>query len=449
MDLIKLYFEGIPLPVLLLGPVVVIVGFVVTPARWRLPLLLALLVPWMATGRFTELGAARSFTKSTGFLYFLLIAVAAHLDPYPKRKPSPWVYGHVLLAVLGFAYIMTVSDRMLAMARQMQWLFLVLAAIGVSRTMVDQASIVRVLKPLAAGAIIVTFMSLVDLVMDPQGALRRGARFEPFGVISNQIGIVFAMAATLVMYFVVGAERSRAKQLGMVFIGLASILTLLTGSRSSMAALVLPAMPLFFRAFRRPILMLVGAGTVLAGVVIVQGSLERTRFERFTSLKSARFDIAGEYLSVIAQRPLTGLMTTHGESLLTDTDVGAHTHNAFLQLLYFGGVSYAAPMFVLMGVALWSAFRVWRERARTGLDPLLVAYLAAFFGFMYLHGFASGTIFFPTYAWAFWHILMACWFLTEWPALRAAGAQAEWDETPTDAYEPYDEAGWGRPGLVG
>ena len=81
--------------------------------------------------------------------------------------------------------------------------------------------------------------------------------------------------------------------------------------------------------------------------------------------------------------------------------------------MYLGGLSLALPHFFLLGWAHWCAIRVWARRKMTAYDPRAIAMLAAFSVCAFCHGFINCTILYPTYVWAFFNLLIACFLISE------------------------------------
>ncbi|MCA9300807.1 MAG: hypothetical protein KDA28_17175, partial [Phycisphaerales bacterium] len=104
MDRLSRYTELVPLPVLVAAPIVALVVFFLIPARWRLPVSLIVLVPWLTVGRLTDFpGGIQVFTKATGFAAYLGVGIAAMLDPGPNRRLPIPIWTYPLFACMGFA----------------------------------------------------------------------------------------------------------------------------------------------------------------------------------------------------------------------------------------------------------------------------------------------------------------------------------------------------------
>ena len=448
MDRVQQYLDVVPLTVLIMLPLLAAGLFLIVPGRWRLSLALILMVAWLVLGRLSEIGVIAQVAKATGVVGLGLVAFAAWLDPGPRRRLPALGWLYLVMGLLAFIYILTVRDRTLAMVIHVQWLVLVIAALTVARTLTDEASVVQVVRSLAIGFFIGTFVALSDLVLHPSEAFRAGlGRFFPYGANANQIGIVFAVSVPLALYF---AIRTRNILIRLAFLGVCGVavgLGLLTASRSTVAVMIGTSLPLVLALTRRPVLVVIGAATLLAVLSWVMGLGEEVKLERLRSLETGRLQTAVEYIGYIAERPIFGLLGTEGQSFLEEDLTRGHPHNAYIEVLYFGGLSYSIPLFILVGMSLRAAFVVWRRRRWFGADPLLISMLAGLMVMVYAQGFINGSIYYPTYAWEFLHVVLSLFFLGLAGDLKSGqvnvltaeaaeedGSYADYDDEPeTDA----------------
>ena len=406
------YTDVIPLPVLMMAPVLAGLVFLLCPARLRLPAALIILPPFLLVGRLPLLGAPALGAKALGFAMLLAVAAAAWLSPGPKRRLSFFAYLYVPLALVGPIFIMTTEDNLFPMLRAVQWICMVIAALAVAQTIVDAASLIRVLKYLAIGFIIDTPILLSALVTG-SWTFSGHSRFEPYGASSLQIGMVFTMAVGLSLYF---AIRDRNVLFKLVWAGTAAAgtgMALLSGSRSVVITTAGVCVPLGLWMLRKPVLAIPMIGVMLVGVAVVLSRVDANPFERYRSLETARGAQAVEYIrESIAQRPLTGLLGTRGLQAETDEELGYHAHNAYLKQAYTGGLLLATPYLVLALLSMYSAVYVWRHRALLDVDPLLISTLAAFMFMVYAQGMVNHMIYLGTAMWGFLHLLLSTMFLT-------------------------------------
>lgn len=406
------YTDVVPLPVLMMAPVLIGLVFLLCPARLRLPAALIVMPPFLLVGRLPLLGAPALGAKALGFALLLAVAAAAILSPGPKRKLSPWCYAYLPLALVGPVFLVTTEENLFPLLRSVQWICMVLAVLAVARTVVDSASLIRVLKYLAIGFVIDTPILLSALV---SGSWTHSghSRFEPYGASSLQIGMVFTMTVGLCLYF---ALRDRVIPMRLVWAGTvaaAAGMALLSGSRSVVITMMGVCAPLGLAMLRKPVLAVPMIGILLVGVAVVVSRVDANPFARYKTLETARGSQAMVYIrESIAQRPLTGLLGTNGLRAEADDSLGFHAHNAYLMQAYVGGLVLAVPYLVLAALSLVAAFYVWRYKGLMDTDPLLISTLAAFMVMIYAQGMANHMIYLGTNTWGFLHLLLSMLFLT-------------------------------------
>lgn len=396
----------------MMAPVLFGLVFLLCPARLRLPSALIIMPPFLLVGRLPLLGAPALGAKALGFALLLAVAAAAFLSPGPKRRLSPLCYFYVPLALAGPVFLFTAEDNLFPLLRAVQWICMVFAALEVAKTVVDAAALVRVLKYLAIGFLIDTPI-LLSAILTNSWTFTGHSRFEPYGASSNQIGMVFTMSVGLALYF---ALRDRVIPMRLVWAGVAAAgtgMALLSGSRSVVITIMGACVPMGFAMLRKPLLAVPMIGILLLGIAVVLTRVDSNPFERYKSLETARGSQAVEYIQEsIAQRPLTGLLGTHGMSAETDESLGFHAHNAYLMQAYFGGLTLAVPYLILSAASLIAAFYVWRHRALMDADPLLMSTLFAFMLMVYAQGMVNHMIYMGTNAWGFFHLLLSMLSLT-------------------------------------
>ena len=406
------YTDVIPLPVLMMAPALAGLMFLLCPARLRLPAALIILPPFLLVGRLPLLGAPALGAKALGFAMLLAVAAAAWLSPGPKRRLSLLSYIYVPLALAGPVFIMTTEDNLFPMLRAVQWICMVIAALAVSRTIVDAASLLRVLKYLALGFVI-NAPILLSAIVTGSWTFTGHMRFEPYGAASNQVGIVLTAIVGFTVYF---AVRDKNLLIRAVWAGTAAAATgmaLLSGSRSVVITIMGVCAPVGVWMLRKPALAVPMIGVMLVGIVVVISRVEANPFDRYKTLETARGQQAVEYIrESIAQRPFTGLLGTRGMQADTDETLGYHAHNAYLKQAYTGGLLLAVPYLSLAVLSMLSAVLVWKHRALLDVDPLLISTLVAFLFMVYAHGMVNHMIYLGTNIWAFVHLLLSTMFLT-------------------------------------
>ena len=445
MDRIFLYLQAVPWPVLVAGAVVAMSIFIFVPSRWRLPLALVLMPIWMTLGRLPDLGMVQAVAKMSGVMAYVFVFAAAILDPGPKRRLPGVVWIYPIMALVGMVYLPTVTDALFMMVVQFQLFVLTLAAIATVRTVVDEASLMRIIIPLTVGVSGALMIPLSALVFNPSEAFAAGlGRFQPYGANQNQIGVLFVLAMPLSLYL---GLRFKSVILKVAFVGVTAAaigMSIITASRSVLIVILMASVPLGMPILRRPIFMgIVGViGIAVVGYLLSQPS--EVNYSRLETLETGRVQIAIEYMGLIAERPIVGLMASNGMSALSSESIGLHPHNVYIEMLYIGGISYFLPMMIPILYSAICAIRVYLGRKDFAIDPILISMLCAFLIGMYAHGFVNGAILYPTYTWAWWHVTVSVLMIALAGDLRQAASAAEVAETYDEEYpESYGDTGEG------
>jgi len=446
MGTVEYYLQEVPLPLIALLCVVGLIAVVFIPRTKRLYVSIIVVVIWMTLGRLSGLGVIQAIAKATGFMAFMLVIITAYFHPGPRRRLPRIVWTYVLMGCIAFVYVLSVTDLALALVLRFQWVLMIIGAILITQTIVDEESMKRVLRAILIGGCIAIMFPLSNLLMHPGQAFATGlGRFTPYGANANQIGVLFALTAPLCFYFGFQSRHATAKPVLIVLGTLALSMGLLTGSRSVLIAMALPSLPIALAMFRRPIFVIFGGAAALITFWLILGTVNDADFGRLATLETERVEQFRIYIGIISDRLLFGLFGTENMSVLMDESVGFHPHNAYLEALYLGGLSYAIPMFLLACYSGFCALWVWLRRHYLTCDPLLVNVLAVFTVVIYAHGFVNGAIYYPTYAWAFVHLLLAMLFISlRSDILYQIGLAAdidEWDDSYETEYDrvPVDE----------
>jgi len=399
MDKLQPFLEVVPLPALLAAPILGALIFLLIPPRLRLSAALIALVPYLTIGRLPGLGAAYHICKATGWAALIAVAVAAMLQSGPVRRPH-WIAAlYVVIAAIAPVYVLTTEDSVFAVALRLQWLIMILAAIAVARTIHDGPSLERVMRGLQIGFAVALLIPFSDLVLRGAGSF----------AIGNQTGIFIAVGFVFSAYY---ALRDRNMMLRVVWAGFAAMafaMALLTKSRSTAIACVFPVIPLLIHSLRRPLLALPILGVMaLVGVYVISRTAELFTLSRLRDVETERVSQAADYIALsIAQRPVFGLLGTSGMNSAVDDEIRTHAHNAYLVTAYVGGLSFLVPLLFLAAVSMLSAWYVWKQRRLFDVDPLLISVLCFLMFMVYAHGFINHSIYYPTYTWAFLHILLS------------------------------------------
>lgn len=407
MNIIQQYLEIVPLPVLLLGFFGAVLIAILIPPRLRLPIGMFLLPVWLTMSQAIELGTVFAIATATAPLLYIYLIVAATFDPQPKRRMPSILWLYPILGVVSCFLVLSTVDYVHALAVQIQWILMSVAAIFVVRTVTDSASLLRVVKPFILGVAIALLIPLSDVILAGEAVIGRVGRFWPWGANPNQMGLIFSLAIPLGLYAMLVTKHLPTRVFfgAMASVGLA--MALLTASRSVLFVAVIASIPVALTLGRRPVVA-VGLGILGFGIfAYVFGDIV-FRFERYTTLETARTQLFLDYLERATARPITGLLGTDGYHFISDPTARTHMHNAYLLLFYHGGAMYFLAYFALVVYTLYCAFQVWRKRTVFGHDTLLTSLLVFSVIGVYAHGFVNMSIYYSTYLWAFWHVMLSC-----------------------------------------
>jgi len=419
-DKVALYLSAIlqivPLWALLIAPASLFVGFLAIPGKIRLYVAVASMAIWLACNNFLSLPYVHVIAKPTTVLAYTLTAFAAIIHPGPRRSLPGVVWIYVALAFIEFFYVLTVKDLTFALAIRIQWMMLTISAILLARCMVDDLALTRVVKALGVAGLVIIGMVLAGLIFLPSF---RNGRLEPLGAPSNIGGVIFTSAAPICFYLGIRSPRIVVKTLMFATAGLGLALAALTASRSTMVTIMMVMFPMLLFLTRRPAITILAVGVVLTGLFWAIGFGEEYAFNmhRLESLETVRGEMFFTYLATVVQeRPLVGLLFSDGQSFLFQT--AGNPHNAYLYILYLGGVSLFLPVFGMVVYTSYCTVYAWRHRGRLDNDPLMISMLAAYMAAIYAHGFVNAEIVYSTSIWPFIHIFLSVLMITAAHDLR-------------------------------
>lgn len=437
MDRISIYLDIVPMPVLVAAVMAAVVVFLAIPAQYRLVISLAVVPVWLTLSRLPDLGVISQAAKVSSAMVFFLVGLGAMLHPGPRRKLPMIVWLYMIMACIMFLYVFQVQDRMLAMLLRLQWFMVVFAAIMLIRTVVHAQDLVRIVNGLAFGCFLALLLPLSALILFPGEAFLRGAgRFQPYGVNSNQIGMLFAIAFPLLYYKGITTRAISLKPIIFSGVGLTLGMTLLTASRQTLLAILMVSIPIIFKLSRRPVITIIALAVGFGVVTYIIGLAENTAFDRFADLESERIEIWSAYLrDVYPRRPLFGLFGVNSELAFKSSVVGIHPHSAYFNLMYMGGLSLLVPMMVLLFTSLSCSLRSWKLRNYLGCDPFLISILGMMLVAMYTQGLFNQVVYWPTYTWSFAHVILAILFISIGTDLKF--------EDPELVLPDIDDEDWG------
>ena len=443
MDRTELYLQLVMEQPILLAPVFLfIIAFAVVPAEKKLFMTLLILVPWLTIARSPGIGPIAAAAKISSGIAYLLIAYSAYLHPGPKRHIPAVVWMYVIVACMGVIYVMTTQERMLALVLRSQWICVTIAGVLTARTIVHFSDLKRVMDAVTWGCIVALIIPLSGLILFPSESFLKGqGRFQPWGVNSNQTGILFALATPLLAYSLMSLKKASLKPLFLSALVLTIGMALLTGSRQTLLAIFLVMIPVIFVMLKRPIVTICILGVAVIGLSWLLSIGQEAEFQRLGTLQTGRIGIWKEYWTeVFPNRPLFGLLGTSGESYFKAvSEVGQHPHNAWFYLMYIGGLSFAAPMVYLTIYSTYSGWKLWKFRKYLPGDPMIYNILVMVLIAMYIQGMFNQVVYWPTYTWSFLHVVLASTFICIWRDIKDGNLQGALLEDSDFSSEDWEQ----------
>jgi len=438
MDRTDAYLNIVMSNPLLLAPIVgLLLIFLLVPREKRLFLTLMMVTPWLQMGRSQELSTIAAVAKLSSGLAFLLIAFAAWTHPYPKRELPRILWIYPIMAFIWCILIVSVQERGVGIVLRLQWFSVTIAAIMLVRTVVTFSDFMRIINGVTVGCLIALLVPISALVLFPDKSFLRGiGRFQPYGANSNQIGMLFALAAPLLGYAMLTWPK-KFKPFLIVMLSLTLGMALLTASRQTMLAILMTSFPILWVLSKRPIVTMFGLVVGIGGIGwIMSIGGEIAPLERLGSLETGRLQLWWRYITeVFTAHPLFGLFGTSGESYFRSNIIGQHPHSAWMNMMYHGGLVLFIPMFSMVIYSCYSGLQVWKNRANLAGSPLLYSLVFLLLLAMYVQGSFNQVVYWPTYSWSFLHVVLACFFIIVWHEIREGNIEGAFLEE----YDPYDE----------
>ena len=444
MDKLAIYLEIVPLPVLVIGAIAACIVFVMLPANSR-PFILIWIMPiWLFLSKCIDLGAIQAMTKLSSGLLLLMIAVAAWLRPGEKRLVPGIVWLYPAAGVWMMVCVAGTSNNMDMLLIRGQGIVMALAAISLVGSLRDLEDLARLMRAMAVGTTLALIVPFSALAIQGSAAFIPGLhRFEPWGASPNLIGITFVISGAMLLYLIMTTKVQLYRLFFMGGFAANCGFILLAGSRMSFMALGVVSVLMLFPLVKRPGILIVG-GIVGAILIPIITSFEEGAGARITELHSSgRVGIWWEYMHVFVGRPL-GLFGTSGHDGLMDEIIGAHAHNAWVDMLYVGG----GPLFIMMLIpailAAKSILRTWRARKlfEYAEDQMTIHTSASIMVAMFLQTMTNQTLYYPTFTWAFLGMVFFMFFISFREDLGRIEAEA-WEGTEAWEYDQgseWDEA---------
>ena len=253
-------------PWLLTPMALLVIIFFLVPAQNRLFLALMLVTPWLSMARAQDLSLIAAGAKLTSGLSFLLVAYAAIMHPFPKRRLPLIVYLYPIMAFIWIFLILGVEERSVGIVLRIQWLCITIAGVSLARTVVTYADFKRIINGFTVGCMIALLIPISALVLYPGESFLKGiGRFQPYGSNSNQVGMLFALATPLLGYAMLTWPK-KYRPLIIFYLSLTLGMALLTASRQTAVAILITSFPIIFVLSKRPIITVIGLSIAAVGI---------------------------------------------------------------------------------------------------------------------------------------------------------------------------------------
>ena len=415
MDRVFRHLENVPIQFMLLAAVLVAITVILFPKKYGVEAALAASFAWLNLNRFTALGGIDSLAKATFWLPLVALIYFAHVRPGPKQKVPPLAWAYLGVPLLGCLCVLTAQDALRGFVQFATMFLVAAAAISVYRAVDSEQTLKRFLLAMFIGLLAPLAVSLAALVFFRTKSFLPGqGRFAPFGILANQLVAMLAAVVSLAACLVV-AFKSKSLQLVVLgATGISMTLLIATGSRQGMVVIGIVLLPAVTWLARRP-LATIAAAVVAIGMGVwtfgfTEGAASTDRLTDFSDT-SGRFEVAFQYLDVVSERPVAGLLGTRGLSVSRSEDADHITHNSYLGVLYVGGLLLAAPLFAAMVSTLFSVKRVLLQSRSINVQPTLLWLLASLLIAIYAHGLVNDMAYWSVSSWSFLHYFLSCFFM--------------------------------------
>ena len=390
---------------MLAGLGLALAAFLLLPPKSRLPLLLTGLGPWVLLSCLPDLGLLQGITKVGMAPYFFLIAGAAAIHPAPTtRLPQA---GILMLfgAALSFCYIWNLVDVFDALILRIQWLAMTCATLMLVRCMTDFKSFSQIVNSIFFGICISMFIPLSSLFIFGENSSFTDGRFTPYSIHPNFLGQVFIYGTPWAVYQGLKARFLFFRIFFLFAAGAGIFQTYITFSRGSLLCLFIPLTVALYHIIKKSRMAIPFILTLMVAILLQNFSSINKSQDRLFSLDSKRYEIFSSYNKIIRERPITGLMFSENESYMNSSDALMQPHNAYILVLYFGGVSYAFIYFTIIGISLVSCVHLLQHYRHLpdALPLLLIASLLA----TYVHGMVEIDIFRATSLFSFLNLFLS------------------------------------------
>lgn len=409
------------------------------PARLRVWVAISIALVWWSVFRADSLPLA-GFLSQLRLAPLALVIVTALIHPRDgqRRPPTTAVTAYLWIAVCAVVFVFNVDDFGSAVVARVTWAMTILAALLVARIFNPATDVHRLVGSIALAGAVFTVICVAGLAVSSEDLLSPYARFDPWGINPNALGGLLAIGAGAL--YVVSQRRRGLRLVAWVLIAADAGILLLTASRGNLLILAFALLPVLVLGLRRrPLAALTTMGALVAGGWYAVSNVPVARFERLGDLESSRGEIRGLYWAEVVERPFTGLLFSDGQTAHMLAGFPLDEHNAYLRLLYLGGLALFVPVMAVSALSLVRARR-WLRSSRGGENHTSVLFLTATLVGLFVYSYTNRLIYEPLGVLPFFHALLLMLALQH-GRLSGAGDEPEGDEGGVDARRRHRNSG--------
>lgn len=384
---------------------IVFTGLVfLVPPKHRVFFLLVLLAFCQTADKFEALGLVATLCKLSVAPLAIFIAIVALNECRARVRLSMYFAAWLATAAWGVACVARTPDVAIALPISITWLFIVVAGAMLSFTLTSQYKLEQALTAICLGSSIAGVVALFALLGQTDISKEFSGRFSPFGANPNQVGMSFMLVVVIGYYFAVNAKNVGSRIAYGLFAAIATAELALTLSRAAIVISLLALSPLLLKFLRHPLRLILICIVSAPVVFLIVQRLESVSSDHlYGSVERAHHWQLG--IAEIEKRPFVGLL---GTSMYSAIDKDWNAHNAFIQLMFIGGLTLAVPTCLLYLLGLYYCVRVCLRRESV-FNTSTLGYLALLQGLLVLHGLVNDALFYPTYASSFL-VVALCFF---------------------------------------
>lgn len=414
MDNIQKHLDAIPIATIAIAAVVMLLAAMVVPKKIGFYASIFLMFAWINLDRFKAIPYLPSAAKVTYWLPPLLLIFFASFLPGPRRQTPILAWVYMISALFGVVCVSGAVDFLYGMVQFSTMFLYSAAAIALYRVTITNQQLVKVIVAMFLGIVVPIAVAFSALVIFRGSSFRPGvARFEPFGVISNQYVHLFATGCCFASCGFMLIKTKWMKLFCLAVIAACGAMLIASGSRQGLVIVSIAMLPSIRWGIKHPIGLAIGvAGALAAGVWVFAFTEDVGKTARITDFShtSGRFDTAKEYVNIILARPV-GLLGTTGHKVNRDETASRIPHNSYLKMGYLGGLLLALPLFFVWIKSLYAILYVVVNKKKIPFNETLLVSLAVLLLAIYVQGLVSDMIYLSVSSWTFLHYFLSCFFM--------------------------------------